>query len=645
MVSKSYLMILFAWVLCGCFPSQSEESLKENRPYEDVAGISESASFSFSSSLPTSKSLYPISTGRVFYVSNLGNDKNDGLSEDKPIRTLSAVNSLSLLPGDSVLFHRGDTFLGNLAFTSISGEANNPITFASYGEGKKPIITNGDTSKDKADVVSFQKCSNIVFRDIEIDVYSKGRSEAGTTCVNALCFRYSYVGEEKFENIYIVNNTVKGNGTDSNAMGIVIQSDESTFATSPSNVLTHAWIIGNEVSNIGRSGIHSGGWLYQQSGNQNEGNIQKYRDLHFDSNLVHDVGCIGIYPMDVTDATCNRNVIYNTGMASDGQAMEGECGIMALCAENVDILFNEIYYCHDQKTGYDAMGIDIDWNCNRINVQYNYCHDNQGPGIGTMANQNSFIRNNRVVNNLAETNQNGSICVCNFTSRYDAVNPDWHSVKNLLVENNFVDHSNPESNAFRSWMSNGDTDYEGDVFTENRVVYSGENPADFTWISIHDKTPWYSFSSNRYYADEIEVFKASDPSTYFEIDSAFAGGTALPYEPTEEYRFEEWARRDVGSSFNKRDPSAIPANPSSPKVEYVNGKLEFSWKEGEGDIWHYNIHKVKEGESLSYQNMIGEAYDPSFTYVPDIKDTSYYVIQPESNQGTYGYALKVKVSL
>ena len=120
--------------------------------------------------------------------------------------------------------------------------------------------------------------------------------------------------------------------------------------------------------------------------------------------------------MDCTDSTINRNLVYNTGMYNVNQVMEGECGIMALCDINCDIMFNEVYNCFDQKTGFDAMGIDIDWNTDNIRVQYNYCHDNQGGGIGTMANQNSFILNNKIENNEGNTNNKGAITVSNFTS-------------------------------------------------------------------------------------------------------------------------------------------------------------------------------------------------------------------------------------
>lgn len=650
-MKKSRLVFICSLLaISGCslnFSVESAESITkpDNKPYSDIVNQECDGEYIFSSSLNTSISLFPLSKGTTYYFSNDGDDNNIGTISTSPYKSLNKANSLNLLPGDSVLFRCGDTFTGNLSYSGLKGVEDNPITFASYGEGAKPIITNGSINNDNSDVVSFIKASNIVFRDLEVDVFSKDRLSNGTNCINGICFRYPYVQKEKFENIYIVNNVVKGNDIGANAMGIVIQSDEATVATSPHGVLTHGIISYNEVSNLGRSGIHSGGWLYQQTINQNEGLIDKYYDLHFDHNIVHDVGCMGIYPMDVTDATCNYNLVYNTGMYDKNQTMEGECGIMTLCAQNVDVMFNEIHHCYDQHTGYDAMGIDIDWNCNNINVQYNYCHDNQGPGIGTMANQNSFIRNNRLENNQGATNHNGSISITNYTSRYDAVNPEWHSVKNLLIDNNFIQHNNVESYVFCCKNSNGDTDYEGNVFSNNRVVYLNDDVSEFTWHYIDNRTPWYQFKDNYYFSKNTEIFKVDDGSDYFEIDSEENGGQALPYEPTEEYLFEEWALRDIGSSYELIDENTIPANPYHPKVTYENQKLCFTWLENDGDIWHYNIFKVNENESISYLNMLGETYNNYFEYVPQISEEAYYIIQPESNQGHYGKALKLKVSL
>ena len=93
----------------------------------------------------------PCPTGTFYYVSNDGNDNNDGKSPATAWATLSKVeqagshNSI-IAAGDSILFRKGDTFVGTLKWdryyggTSPTGTATAPITFASYGSGAKPVF-------------------------------------------------------------------------------------------------------------------------------------------------------------------------------------------------------------------------------------------------------------------------------------------------------------------------------------------------------------------------------------------------------------------------------------------------------------------------------------------------------------------------
>ena len=624
------LLILSLLALSSCGTTMTNEK------YEDVTLLKEDKEFTFQTNLEKDVLDYPLSKGRKIYVSNEGDDSNDGLSENKPIKTINKVNSLSLQAGDNILFKKGETFTGALSFTSLSGDDNNPITFASYGDGSKPIITNKFSN-----VFSVEKGSNIVVRDLKFIGENKKRDET-TTCYNIISFSYSFVKENKYKNIYICDNEVEGNGTDSMLMGITVTSTEDNYKSSPINVLDNCIIRRNKVSNIGRSGIHSGGWLNNQPINQNEGHVNKYTNFHFDSNEVHDVGCIGIYIMDCTDSTINRNLVYNTGMYNVNQVMEGECGIMALCDINCDIMFNEVYNCFDQKTGFDAMGIDIDWNTDNIRVQYNYCHDNQGGGIGTMANQNSFILNNKVENNQGDTNNKGAITVSNFTSRYEAVREDWHAVKNLKIKDNLILHNNQDTHAFQVKNSNGDTNFEGNEFTDNHLIYNGEKAKNFYWINVDSSTPWYKFANNKFYSDDNSQFRAFESTDYFSLNNEEG---ATPYEPTKEKSFSEWQKRDLNSTYELLDSTLIAANPYDANIKYEDEKLIFNWKVNTGDIWHFNLYELQENETPSYLNMIGESYTNEFTYTPNKGGTFYYVIQPESNQGSYGKAIKLKVNL
>lgn len=79
----------------------------------------------------------------TYYISNsLGNDQNNGKSQDKPIKTLNKLASIKFFPGDKILFKSDDIWFNSTLEINDSGNKNNPILFSSYGSGDKPIISS-----------------------------------------------------------------------------------------------------------------------------------------------------------------------------------------------------------------------------------------------------------------------------------------------------------------------------------------------------------------------------------------------------------------------------------------------------------------------------------------------------------------------
>lgn len=77
----------------------------------------------------------------TYYVSSrTGNDANDGKSREHAFATLSAVNHLTLRPGDNVLLEAGSVFAGQYLRITNSGTKDAPIVIGSYGEGDLPRI-------------------------------------------------------------------------------------------------------------------------------------------------------------------------------------------------------------------------------------------------------------------------------------------------------------------------------------------------------------------------------------------------------------------------------------------------------------------------------------------------------------------------
>jgi len=106
---------------------------------KDAAGnVSASLNDSVNITLP------PRTIPATFYISNTGSDSNNGTSSSTPWQTIDKVNASTFIPGDNILFKKGDTFYGSITI-SQSGTAGNPITFSSYGSGVQPVITGFTT--------------------------------------------------------------------------------------------------------------------------------------------------------------------------------------------------------------------------------------------------------------------------------------------------------------------------------------------------------------------------------------------------------------------------------------------------------------------------------------------------------------------
>ena len=97
----------------------------------------------------------------VYFVdASAGSDENSGLSITEAWKTLEKVNAVSLNPGDTVLFKRGEVWTGTMII-SDSGIEGSPITVAAYGDGPAPVI-DGNRAQSAVRVSG----DYIVLRDI-----------------------------------------------------------------------------------------------------------------------------------------------------------------------------------------------------------------------------------------------------------------------------------------------------------------------------------------------------------------------------------------------------------------------------------------------------------------------------------------------
>lgn len=120
----------------------------------------------------------PTPGAQVYYVSESGSDKNDGLSQDRPMRTLKAAyKRVGNKDGDWILVRAGDTLEGGLGSLTKSGKsADEPLLIGVYGQGPRPVIL---TSAGGSFLTAFGRVSNVVINGLHIYPQSRNPTDKG----------------------------------------------------------------------------------------------------------------------------------------------------------------------------------------------------------------------------------------------------------------------------------------------------------------------------------------------------------------------------------------------------------------------------------------------------------------------------------
>jgi hypothetical protein len=149
-------------------------------------------------------------SANVYYIdSNNGDDTNDGLSKTKAWQSIGRVNLGEFEAGDSILFKRGEKWIGTLK-PAGSGNKDKSIVIGAYDNGELPIIdAEGKMSTldfmSSAIILYNQECWEI--RDLEIRNYEKGNPENPLKKAGILVLAKDIgtLSNFKFENLKIVH--------------------------------------------------------------------------------------------------------------------------------------------------------------------------------------------------------------------------------------------------------------------------------------------------------------------------------------------------------------------------------------------------------------------------------------------------------
>lgn len=110
--------------------------------------------------------------GDIYYVSNSGDDYNDGKTPENAWKTIERVNSAWLKPGDGVLFKRGDIWRG------IEVIAREGVSYGAFGEGEKPRFYGWDEDLAEESLWEIADAEHNIWK------YKKNTIDPGTLVFN-----------------------------------------------------------------------------------------------------------------------------------------------------------------------------------------------------------------------------------------------------------------------------------------------------------------------------------------------------------------------------------------------------------------------------------------------------------------------------
>ncbi|WP_245375770.1 S-layer homology domain-containing protein [Paenibacillus eucommiae] len=544
----------------------------------------------------------------AYYVSSsTGDDANDGLSAERAWKTLNKINISTFRAGDSILLKSGDAWNEPLVLKG-SGSKEYPITVSSYGSGDKPVISWN--APNGGSVVTGYNLSHWTIKGLAVNILTSSTLSWSNITVG---INVIYDNAQRYENLRIEENEVYSANYNSNSNGIMISA--WVPGTDNKEVVTGVSISNNEIHHVGWYGITTSGWDPVKSEELRSQVL--YGNFKISGNYVHHTASQGIVLQNAHNSVIERNVVHDGGLGVDTW---GPGGLWIITSRDSVIKFNEVYNMKDAGSGYDGSGVNVDWHCDNITVQYNYSHDNKGNGITTMSNYGTKIWNNKVRGNQGQqANGNGQIALGNFTGR-----PDLSSGEHDLdVANNMIIVDIDNTAAINS-ASNPHGTWTGNKIYDNHIAIA----RGITNFNVFDIAPNTNFDviDHNYVANEALAFSSIYHGTTYTGLASWQQGTGF-----------------------EGNTQVLPIDESSPSTvnqvtATLDGYAELSWSAGEDQgngILHYNIYRSEDAAfTPAYSNMVGESATTSFIDREEAKPntTYYYKVEAEDRSGNVGAA-------
>lgn len=289
-----------------------------------------------------------------------GDDSARGTGRRTAWRTIERVNRAHLQPGDRVLFQASQTFTGNLRLAADdAGTRSAPVIIGSSGHGRATIFAGTGTG------VAVENAGGITIENlVVVGGGITNNTGYGIFCDNTL------TNATMLDHLSLRNVEVRDFGKH----GIQISGAPAGFR--------HVRISGCVMRDNLLGGMEVAGRLPWDKPGCAHADVQVTQCRAFDNpgdpNYHKSHSGSGIVLYQVDGGVIDRCVAWNNG-ALNGSGSGGPVGLWTCASRGVTIQHCESF--GNRTTGADGGGFDIDGGCEDCVLQYNYSHDNDGPGL------------------------------------------------------------------------------------------------------------------------------------------------------------------------------------------------------------------------------------------------------------------------
>ncbi|WP_422657066.1 dockerin type I domain-containing protein [Paenibacillus sp. EC2-1] len=297
---------------------------------------------------------------------------------NSPFSKLSSINNKQLQPGDSVLFKRGSTCLGQFTPKGSGSEAA-PIVIGAYGSGNKLPIINAD---GQTNAIILKNMAHVQVMDLELLAPGDNRTakrgiyvlgvDAGD--LKGVVLRDLYIHDVRGQ----MPSTTGGGANSSsgkfgNASGGIIVEAQGTVTPTAYHGIQ---IKNNRIEAVDRGGIYFwSNWCKRPDlsrwANDCTAAWYPHKDVLIQGNQLSDIGGDGIVAKMTDGGLIERNVLDGFNV----RAKSYNAGMWTANSDNIIFQYN-------RTTGgvstLDGMAYDIDHATNHVTFQYNLSYNNEG---------------------------------------------------------------------------------------------------------------------------------------------------------------------------------------------------------------------------------------------------------------------------